>query len=272
MHPKDLMIYSDMDGTLLSSWAKGPIISPKNEEAIRKFITDGGLFSIATGRNLKNGPTYLKDYDIKLPMVLVNGALIYDQYQAKVLRKVLMDQTFIKEALNYFMYSGKVAVVISDVDEVYHVIHPSIKENKLPPLDFETIHISMSDVLSLEVLKVTFVTSPEDKDHIEEDIKEFQTYSKISISPSSRRFIEIVGAGIDKAEAISYVRNHMLQTDRKLICIGDYSNDTEMLDLADIAAIPENGLDSLKKPGRLITADHDNDAIADLIHQLLRMQ
>ena len=272
MHPKDLMIYSDMDGTLLSSWDKGPIISPKNEQAIRDFIDEGGLFSIATGRNLKNGPTYLDNYTIDLPMVLVNGALIYDHTHARILRKITIDKDFVREALEYFMYSHRVAIVISDTHEVYHVVHPSISDENLPPLDFETIHVQLSEVLALDILKVTFVTYPEDKDQIEKDIKLFRTYDKISTSPSSKRFIEIVSAGIDKAEGILFIKNNLLSSKRKLVCIGDYANDIEMLNLADLAAVPENGLDSLKKPGRLITAHHDHDAIADLIHQLRHKQ
>lgn len=265
------MIYSDMDGTLLSSWSKGPDISQKNEEAIRKFIDQGGLFSIATGRNMKNGPTYLEDYTIQLPMVLVNGALIYDQINNLIIRKVTIDKTFVSEALDYFLKCGRIALVISDIDEVYHVIHPSIKDDKLPELDFETINITVDEVLKIDILKVTFVTHPEEKDKIEQDLTLFKTYKEISTSPSSKRFIEIVSHGINKAEAIHYVKSNVLTSNRKLVCIGDYSNDIEMLDLADIAAIPKNGLDALKKPNRLITSHHDEDAISDLIDQLTRM-
>ena len=271
MNPKNVMIYSDMDGTLLSSWSKGPIISHKNEEAIKKFIDQGGLFSIATGRNMKNGPTYLEDYTIQLPMVLVNGALIYDQINRLIIRKITIDQTFVSEALDYFVNSGRIALVISDIDEVYHVIHPSIKDDKLPKLDFETINITVDEVSSIDILKVTLVTYPQEIDKIENDLTLFNTYSKISTSFSSNRFIEIVSHGINKAEAIQYVKSNVLTSNRKLVCIGDYSNDIEMLDSADIAAIPKNGLDSLKKPNRLITSHHDEDAISDLIRQLMCM-
>jgi Cof subfamily protein (haloacid dehalogenase superfamily) len=269
--PKDLMIYSDMDGTLLSSWSKGPVISKRNEEAIRYFIKQGGLFSIATGRNMKNGPTYLENYPIQLPMVLVNGALIYDSFNQSIIRKITIDKSFVKEALEYFVQSNRIAVVISDINEVYHVIHPSISGDKLPELDFETINISISEVQTIDILKVTFVTHPEEKDIIEKDLSSFKTYSMISTSPSSKRFIEIVSAGINKAEAISYVKTNVLTFNRKLVCIGDYSNDIEMLDLPDIAAIPQNGLESLKKRGRLITSHHVEDAIDDLIYQLIEM-
>jgi hydroxymethylpyrimidine pyrophosphatase-like HAD family hydrolase len=95
MNPIDVMIYSDMDGTLLSSWEKGPIISEKNTHAIHQFIENGGLFSIATGRNMKNGPTYFNNYILELPMVLVNGALIYDQKHQTIMRKVALNPSFL---------------------------------------------------------------------------------------------------------------------------------------------------------------------------------
>ncbi len=272
MHPKDVMIYSDMDGTLLSSWKRGPIISDENRKAIEEWIEEGGLFSIATGRNRKNGPTYFENHHLVLPMVLVNGALIYDQHKNLVIRKQLISLSFVDEALHYFKNNRKVALVISDLDEVYHVKHPLIQDSDLPELDFQTTVITIDQVKNLEILKVTFVTNPEDREYIEEDIKKMKTYHEISISPSSKRFIEIVAYGINKAEAIIYVK-HLYQLDnRKLICIGDYHNDTEMLDIADLAAVPKNGLASLKTEGRLVTSDHDEDAIADLISKIKAMQ
>ena len=271
MNPKDVMIYSDMDGTLLSSWEKGPVISEKNTHAIHQFMNNGGLFSIATGRNMKNGPTYFKDYELKLPMVLVNGALIYDHKHQTIIRKIALNPSFLHEALDYDEHHDNVILVISDLDEVYHVHYPNKSYDHSPALDFQTQTIFYEDVKQLDILKVTFVTHPEDKDDVMNDIMQMPSFKEVSISPSSRRFIEIVNQGINKAEAIQYVKNHY-DIQRTLVCIGDYLNDEEMLDHADIACIPQNGLDSLKKPGRLITKHHDDDAIADLIDQLERMQ
>lgn len=272
MHPKQYMIYSDMDGTLLTSWEKGPIISEKNQQAITQFINQGGLFSIATGRNKKNGPTYFKHFALELPMVLINGALIYDQINDKNLRKMSLDRDFINEAIAYVEDHDHVALVISDEYEVYHLTTKINTIQQRPSLDFVTREMSGSDSQSVDILKVTFVTYPEDKDGVMNDIKEMKNYPKVSISPSSRRFIEIVHVGVNKAEAMQYIKKHRDYRDRKLVCIGDYLNDEEMLDHADIAAIPLNGLDRLKKEGRIITRHHEEDAIADLIEQLSKLQ
>ena len=60
MKPKDVVIYSDLDNTLLSSWDLGPIIVKKNIVALKKWFALGGQFSIATGRNLKNVLHFLR--------------------------------------------------------------------------------------------------------------------------------------------------------------------------------------------------------------------
>lgn len=271
MKANKTMIYSDMDGTLLTSWNKGPVISEKNEIAIKKYISEGGLFSIATGRNLKNGPTYLTNYDIQLPMVLVNGALIYDRDQAKVIQKKVLPSNFVDEALEYFATHFRVGLIISDVDEVYKVVRsnevdgPKVDE---PEFDFITETVLFEDVTKLEILKMTYITHDHERVQIEKELSFLKTISQVKASPSSSRFIEIVEKSVNKAVAIKEVLSLYNVQDRALVCVGDYLNDLEMLDIADIAAIPENGLDVLKRPGRLIISNHDENSLADLIIQL----
>ena len=266
MLPNELIIYSDMDGTLLTSWDLGPIVSKNNMNAISDFIEAGGLFSIATGRNLKNGPTYLSNLDIKLPMVLVNGALLYDAYHKKVIKKTLLSKDFLFESLDFFVSRKDVSLVISDVDEVHHVEHP--KKYQTPKLDFITNSISIDEIKKLDVLKITFVTYPQERYNIENEIHQFNSIGSVILAASSTRFIEVVDCHVNKGDAILEVIQIYNLHERKLVCIGDYLNDAQMLEIADIAAIPQNGLDSLKTPGRLITSHHNEDAIFDLIHQL----
>ena len=56
-----------------------------------------------------------------------------------------------------------------------------------------------------------------------------------------------------------------------LWAIGDYENDYLMLSMADRCAMPENGIDSLRKiPGIVEVCHHDKGAIAGLIHYIER--
>jgi hypothetical protein len=52
------------------------------------------------------------------------------------------------------------------------------------------------------------------------------------------------------------------------VAIGDYLNDVEMLQEADIAAAPESAMAEVKCHAQIITVDHTQSAVADLVRQL----
>ena len=70
-----LMLVCDMDGTLLNSKLE---VSDENVRAIEYFVDNGGVFTIATGRMELGVRKYLRILPVNAPVILYNGALIYD--------------------------------------------------------------------------------------------------------------------------------------------------------------------------------------------------
>jgi len=265
MDARKTMIYADMDGTLLTSWDKGPVISENNKKAIREWIASDGLFSVATGRNLKNGPTHLEEFALELPMVLVNGAMIYSAHTKRILKTVYLKDEFYQEALAFFDQNLGCAAVLSDEYEVYAITHTKADEDLL---DFIVQPITREQAEGLKLLKVTFVTKPENHQKILNEVMKFKTIDTVNVIPSSESFIEIVDQHANKAEGIKWVLSHYPLQNRTLVCIGDYTNDEAMLNLAEVSAVPMNGLAALKAKANIITSDHNHDAIADLMLKL----
>lgn len=77
---KGKIICCDVDGTLIDSRLKLP---PKNTEAVNYFRNEGGLFTLATGRTVDGLRLYLDKISPDLPMVIQNGAAIYDLQKNK---------------------------------------------------------------------------------------------------------------------------------------------------------------------------------------------
>ena len=76
MKADELIIYADMDGTALSDWSRGPIVPEENLRALESFVAQGGLFSIASGRQYPE----IMDFPGGLscaPVVCGNGAIVY---------------------------------------------------------------------------------------------------------------------------------------------------------------------------------------------------
>ena len=80
---------SDLDGTLLTSEKK---ISKETSTILNKLIEEGVGISIATARTPATVNTLLKDIHFKLPVVLMNGAVLYD-----LDKKKYIDVEYIKQ-------------------------------------------------------------------------------------------------------------------------------------------------------------------------------
>lgn len=66
---------TDLDGTLLNN--KGAL-KYRAAEMLSRFIKNGVLFSYATARRYLSSSALLKDVGLRLPVITMNGAVIYD--------------------------------------------------------------------------------------------------------------------------------------------------------------------------------------------------
>ena len=79
-----MLLVSDFDNTLvyteeaLRLCVDMPPVSPRNRAALKHFMTEGGIFSVATGRAKPAFDTVVDDIPMNGPTVLFNGAAIYD--------------------------------------------------------------------------------------------------------------------------------------------------------------------------------------------------
>ena len=69
------IIALDMDGTLLNDGGK---VSRRSVEIINELIKNGMLFTVATARSAMSAAELLKDIDISVPAVLMNGVFLFD--------------------------------------------------------------------------------------------------------------------------------------------------------------------------------------------------
>jgi len=75
---KNTLFISDLDGTLLNKSAK---LSDYTKETLNALIHNGMNFSVATARLLSPVKKMLNGVDVSVPVILMNGVLIYDLCQ-----------------------------------------------------------------------------------------------------------------------------------------------------------------------------------------------
>jgi len=88
----------------------------------------------------------------------------------------------------------------------------------------------------------------------------------ISLTTSSATLLELMPKGASKGQGLKKLK--ALYPERKAICVGDYTNDLDMLQSADIPACPENALEEVKSICKIHLCHHRDGCIADLIYKL----
>ena len=83
--------------------------------------------------------------------------------------------------------------------------------------------------------------------------------------------IEIVRNGLHKAVGLSLVAQHLNIPRERIIAFGDEDNDLEMIDFAGVGVAMGNGIDQLKNIANEITASNNEDGIARVLQERLKL-
>lgn len=269
MKADNIVIYTDMDGTVLSDWDRGPYIPERNLKMLRDFRAKGGLFSVASGRDALSILKYFPEGIISAPLVCSNGALVYDADRMEAVHEVPLPESYAQEAVEYCRIHKNVSIVTCDADGMYHV---NVDERRIDADGRLRNGISCEKFLSGRYLKICFILN--DAAYMEQMIKDsadFASSGLVTTCGSGPIFLEAISAGVSKAEGIKTALKYAEAQNRVLVCIGDYYNDCEMLANAHIAACPEQSPQDLKDICKFICCNNNEGAVGDLIQKLYDM-
>lgn len=178
------ILVSDFDETFFNEYEETIL----NVKAVRKFINLGNIFIIATGRNLKNVLTEIKNFDIPFSYLICNdGGKIYNNKLDclktifipkdlnKVIFELLNDKSIVSEA---FLDSGSSFTTYSDIEAVGIIGRYLDKKTALELLEqiqkrFTDIHGYLSDnwinITEKSVNKTNGINYLKEKDNFNND-------------------------------------------------------------------------------------------------------
>lgn len=266
---ENALIFSDIDGTYLGT---GGAVIPRNEEAIRYFQSEGGLFTFATGRMEKNLPIGVPNVGTlaNFPVLLSNGAALYDFSTDTRICSFFMDAETVLPVLGYVFEIYPEVGVRATVPGgfLYAKDHPLLAKDMRKVLPY-TEKRPISEWNPAEVYKIVFRGEESTLAEMQRDFNALYA-DRFEIILSEKATLEIQKKGVSKGTTIERIRSAFAErgTPKKIFCIGDYENDLEMLRVADIAACPENALDSVKAVSHVTLCHCDGGAVADLIEYI----
>lgn len=258
-----ILLVTDMDGTLVTD--KG-VIPARNMAAIRRFVDKGGRFTFATGRSVMGTLKYAAMVTPNAPVVAYNGGGIYDLEKEEMVWNMYLPPEmadFVREVKRRFpdvgieVYSGK---------NVY-----AINRNK-----YTRSHISFGGLTEYEIStdeipdNMNKILLSSDPDRLQAVYSQLQTvdHQGGAFVFSSPIFLEVLPEGVSKGHAITILADIMGIKHDKIMAIGDYYNDREMLKTAALSAVPAGAPEDLKQKADLCLCDCNNGCVAEFIEYI----
>lgn len=269
----DILLTVDYDRTLT-----GPdgTVPQRNMEAIEYFIAHGGAFTVNTGRSIPMARAFIGKVPVSAPLLLYNGSAAYDAERGVFTRShpIEMDGKELISQLRQLF--PKLTVEVQGVDahyifeknedwevfsqnggctwgyaDVEHIPDPFLK-------------CSLYGDCSGRTMGSMYEITPEESAYIHNAMDTVRKLygDKLEVFYACPRIVDIHAKGVSKARS---ARDLQKDLGRKiLICVGDGHNDVSMLDAADYAYCPRDGIVAARYEN---VCECGKGAVADVIFE-----
>lgn len=246
----DYILISDMDGTLLNSERE---ISRENREALRRFVSGGGNFCVATGRTPEDTRQFLQGVEINTACVFFNGAMLFDYRENKIIRKFTLSGKRWREFAAYVVehFPGLCTQVFT-VEVCYVVSELNLDDPLWERATYEHVFCPLAEAADKEWLKIMVHGDPA-------LIRRMRAAAvELGMDELSNHFFaadvcyEFVSRDASKGHMLQYLRRLPENKGRKIIAQGDYGNDTYMLQMADVGVASANAHEDTKAAADIV--------------------
>lgn len=274
MNNNKTLYISDLDGTLLNHDAK---LSEYTTKSLNALIANGLNFSVATARLLTPVRKILADVRINVPVILMNGVLIYDigcENYLKINSLSSDSVSQIIQAIRKFKVTGFMYELDNGELKTYH---ESFEQN--PPDDYVQDRIEryrkdfmhaegFPDKLSENIIYFTLINTEEKLQPIHNALANEpginQTLYK-NVYSENLWYLEVFSNEASKLNAVTYLRKEY-GFDR-IIAFGDNHNDLSLFEASDIKVAVENATPEIKGIADYVCKSNENDGVAKWLEE-----
>ena len=267
----DVLLTVDFDRTLTGPDSTVP---QRNIDAIEYFIANGGKFTVNTGRSVATFWKYLDTLPVNAPFLLYNGSAAYQNGQLSQLEIIDLDvwetmrtvsQLF--PDMNLEIQGTKVHYLINQRREMVELYENMQWRHESAVFDTDIgpfLKFALFGTPRKPVVADMFVATDEETRRFDEvEAKLWELYGdKVEIFRAAPRIIDVHAKGVSKINAARKLQKALGR--KVLVCVGDAHNDIPMLDGADYAFCPADGVVADRYDTVCNCAD---GAVADVIYK-----
>jgi Cof subfamily protein (haloacid dehalogenase superfamily) len=276
LSPVDLaypVLYLDLDGTALDGTNE---VLQATVKALNAFEACGGEVGLATGRILEQARDAIETLAPTLPVVLFNGAVLYDPTTQELTVENSLPQGSAQRVIGILEGLEKPPGLI------FHFARQSVTPSRTARLedfaDEYDISLMEEPLSSLDVgptayagdpiVKILIVCETDERETIRQMLHHKLSHDERAVI-SSKYTVEVLPAQANKASAIRRAIAERGYEMQQVVAFGDSGNDVEMLSEVGLGIAMANCYPQTCEVADLIIGPNNSSAIAKCIYTLL---
>lgn len=263
---------SDLDGTLLNSKAE---VSGFTKNTLNDLIEKGVNFAVATARTPATVVDILEGINLKAPVVMMNGVIIYDIDKRKYIDIKNINNNSVNKVLKVLKNNKKDGFIYGIKDNHLWVYHKeftcSMEENfynercEKPLKTFVKVEDYEEAIKGSDIINFIIFDKIEVVKKVYEEIKAIEgiTVDYYRDIYGDGYYLEAYSNEASKANGIEYLSEYVYHS--KLITFGDNLNDIPMFKISDECYATDNAAEELKTLATAVIGSNNDDGVAKFL-------
>lgn len=269
---------SDLDGTLLNQNAE---LSKTTIDTLNYLIDNSISISVATARTAATCDSILSSVKLNVPIILMNGVLIYDFGQKKYIKKEILSNEAVSKIQNAMKKTGLTGLMYGLTDDkllTYYEYIPNsqIKEfidERADKYNKKFIRVENFNKVNGEIIYFCFIDSHENIHRLFNEIQDIENihiekYEDIYTSDNSW-YMEVFSDSASKYNAVTFLRQRYGYD--HIVAFGDNLNDIPMFDASDKCYAVANAKQAVKLKADGIIGKNTEDSVVKEIQKLEKL-
>ncbi|MCL1835786.1 MAG: HAD family hydrolase [Oscillospiraceae bacterium] len=272
---------SDLDGTLLNPDAE---LSGYTKDTLNSLIAGGLRFTAATARTPGTAVAILEGLNLDMPVIMMNGVLIYDVARHEKVRMHAIPPEAVKEIIGVLRSCGVTGLMyrfVGDDQSTYYeangITPKSTAVSNAPMRAFIDERVarygkaftsvdSLGDVPAEDTVYFTLIDVPERLRPARDALSRLPGLNVMMYKDTYSRdlwFLEMFSADASKKNAVAYLRQQY-GFDR-IVGFGDNLNDLPMFEACDVCVAVENAMQEVRGAADHICGANTDDGVVKWI-------
>lgn len=269
-----VLFVSNLDGTLLNLSGH---ISSYTKIKLNKLLEKKALITISTARTPATLITILKEVELKVPIIVMNGAALYNMKTKEYLYCKNIDYELCSKVIEIFKSRGLNCFIHSVINHILHIYYGEFT-NKIESEFYESMkvlplenYICGNIPLGQDVIYITAIDKYDVIKNLHKEILDLNSnkigsiYYEYKESPGYY-FIEVFSKEASQENAIVELKR--IVGVEQIVAFGNDINDIPIMESADFGFAVGNAAQEVRVLAKRIIEKNDNDSVVKEIEKI----